>query len=59
MHHKFVKRIHTIFVQKTSQEGKAEAKRWLSETLKNYQDFLEVREYTYRVLGLNHIKVGQ
>lgn len=59
MHTKFVKRIHNIFVDKVHTSGKAEAKRWLSDTLQNYEDFLQVREYTYRVLGLDHIKVGQ
>lgn len=42
MHPRFVKRIHTIFLQKSHEQNKAEAKRWLSETLKEYQDFLEV-----------------
>ena len=59
MHAKFVKRIHHIFLDKVREEGKASAKRWLSDTLQTYEDFLQVREYTYKVLGLDHIKVGQ
>lgn len=57
MHHKFVKRLHDVFMDKVHKEGKAAAKRWLSDTLTTYQDFLEVRMYTYRVLGLDKIKV--
>jgi len=59
VHHKFVIRLHNIFMDKVRTEGKAAAKRWLSDTLQTYADFLQVREYTYKVLGLNHIKVGQ
>lgn len=59
MHHKFVIRLHNIFMDKVRTEGKVSAKRWLSDTLQTYEDFLQVREYTYKVLGLNHIKVGQ
>lgn len=59
MHHKFVIRLHNIFMDKVRTEGKVSAKRWLSDTLQTYEDFLQVREYTYKVLGLDHIKVGQ
>lgn len=58
MHPKFVKRLHETFLEKVRVDGKAKAKRWLSDTLTTYQDFLEVRMYTYRVLGFDKIKIG-
>jgi len=57
MHPKFVKRLHETFMDKVRTEGKIVAKRWLSDTLTSYQDFLEVRTYTYRVLGLDTLQV--
>lgn len=51
MHTKFVQRIHEIYLDKYRNCGKIEAKRWLSDTLPEYQDFLEVREYTFKVLS--------
>ena len=57
MHPKFVKRLHETFMDKVRTEGKIAAKRWLSDTLTSYQDFLEVRMYTYRVLGFDKLEV--
>ena len=57
MHPKFVKRLHETFMDKVQADGKIVAKRWLSDTLTSYQDFLEVRTYTYRVLGLDTLQV--
>ena len=57
MHPKFVKRLHETFMDKVQTDGKAVAKRWLSDTLTSYKDFLEVRTYTYRVLGFDKLEV--
>ena len=40
MHHKFVIRLHNIFMGKVRTEGRAAAKRWLSDTLQTYADYI-------------------